>query len=68
MLGGFAVAGVGVAWLVVAFGTALQLRTPLPIQARVATAADVMAVVTACCGIWLATRQAVERKAKAAPA
>ena len=41
VLVGFAIAGVGIAWLVVAFGTALQLRTPLPIQARVTTAADV---------------------------
>ena len=41
MLVGFAIAGVGIAWLVVAFGTALHLRTPLPIQARVTTAADV---------------------------
>jgi MFS family permease len=37
---GFAVAGVGVAWLVVGFGTALQLRTPLEIQGRVSAAAD----------------------------
>ena len=91
VLVGFAIAGVGVAWLVVAFGTALQLRTPLPIQARVTTAADVavsvpqtvsiaagaalstvvdyrvlvvaMALVTACCGVWLSTRRAAERAA-----
>jgi MFS family permease len=36
----FASVGVGVAWLVVAFGTALQLRTPLAIQGRVSAAAD----------------------------
>jgi MFS family permease len=41
VLVGFALAGVGVAWLVVAFATALQLRTPLAIQARVSAAADV---------------------------
>ena len=33
-------AGVGVAWAFVAFGTALQTRTPLAIQGRVAAAAD----------------------------
>jgi MFS family permease len=91
VLAGFAIAGVGIAWLVVAFGTALQLRTPLPIQARVTTAADVavsvpqtvsiaagaalstvvdyrvlvvaMALVTACCGVWLSTRRTIERAA-----
>lgn len=36
----FPVLGVGVAWLVVGFGTALQLRTPLAIQGRVSAAAD----------------------------
>ena len=36
----FASVGVGVAWLLVAFGTALQLRTPLAIQGRVSAAAD----------------------------
>jgi MFS family permease len=41
ILFGFALAGVGVAWLIVAFATALQLRTPLAIQARVSAAADV---------------------------
>ena len=40
VLGGFAIAGVGIAWLVVGFGTALQLRTPLAIQGRVSAAAD----------------------------
>ena len=34
------VAGVGVAWAFVAFGTALQTRTPLAIQGRVSAAAD----------------------------
>jgi len=91
VLVGFAVAGVGIAWLVVAFGTALQLRTPLTIQARVTTAADVavsvpqtvsiaagaalstvvdyrvlvvaMALVTACCVVWLSTRRTIERAA-----
>jgi MFS family permease len=38
---GFALAGAGLAWLIVAFGTALQLRTPLAIQARVSAAASV---------------------------
>ena len=88
VLAGFAIAGVGVAWLIVAFATALQMRTPMAIQARVATAANVsvstpstigiavgaalstvvdyrllivvMGVVTACCGLWLASRQAIE--------
>jgi hypothetical protein len=36
----FAAVGVAVAWLVVGFGTALQLRTPLAIQGRVSAAAD----------------------------
>ncbi len=36
----FVCAGVAVAWLVVGFGTALQLRTPLSIQGRVSAAAD----------------------------
>lgn len=40
VLVGFAVAGVGVAWLIVAYATALQLRTPLAIQGRVTAAAD----------------------------
>jgi Na+/melibiose symporter-like transporter len=38
---GTAIAGAGIAWVVVAFGTALQLRTPLAIQARVSAAAGV---------------------------
>jgi MFS family permease len=40
VLAGLALAGVGVAWLIVGFGTALQLRTPLAIQGRVSAAAD----------------------------
>jgi MFS family permease len=34
------VAGVGVAWAIVGFSTALQTRTPLAIQGRVSSAAD----------------------------
>jgi MFS family permease len=34
------IAGVGVAWAIVGFSTALQTRTPLPIQGRVSAAAD----------------------------
>jgi len=33
-------AGVGVSWAIVGFSTALQTRTPLPIQGRVSAAAD----------------------------
>jgi MFS family permease len=40
VLAAFAVIGVAIAWLVVAFGTALQLRTPMAIQGRVSAAAD----------------------------
>lgn len=85
---GFAVAGAGIAWLIVSFGTALQLRTPLAIQARVSSAASVsisvpqtlsiaagaalstlvdfrlllaaMFVVTATCGLWLASRHEIQ--------
>jgi MFS family permease len=39
---GFAVAGVGIAWLIVGFATSVQLRTPARLQGRVASAADVM--------------------------
>jgi MFS family permease len=39
---GFAVAGFGVAWLIVGFGTSIQLRTPARLQGRVASAADTM--------------------------
>lgn len=37
----FPIAGVGVVWMIVAFNTALQTRTPLPIQGRVSAAVDV---------------------------
>jgi MFS family permease len=37
----FAVAGVGVVWLIVGATTALQTRTPLAIQGRVSAAADI---------------------------
>jgi hypothetical protein len=37
---GFAIAGAGIAWVVVAFVTAVQLRTPLVIQGRAMAAAD----------------------------
>jgi MFS family permease len=39
---GFAVAGFGIGWLIVGFGTSVQLRTPARLQGRVASAADVM--------------------------
>ena len=39
---GFIVAGFGVAWLIVGFMTAIQLRTPHHLQGRVASAADTM--------------------------
>jgi len=42
VLMGFAVAGVGVSWAIVAFVTALQLRSPLGIQGRVSGAADTL--------------------------
>jgi MFS family permease len=38
---GFFIAGVGIVWAIVAFTTALQTRTPLPIQGRVSAAADI---------------------------
>jgi MFS family permease len=34
------IAGIGVAWAIVGFSTALQTRTPLPIMGRVSAAAD----------------------------
>lgn len=37
----FPIAGVGIVWLIVAFNTALQTRTPLGIQGRVSAAVDV---------------------------
>ena len=39
---GFAVAGLGLAWLIVGFVTSIQLRTPQRLQGRVASAADTM--------------------------
>jgi MFS family permease len=42
VLVGFAVAGVGLSWAVVAFGTAIQLRTPADLQGRVYSAADMI--------------------------
>jgi MFS family permease len=41
VLGGIVVAGCGVSWLIVGLGTAIQVRTPLRLQGRVASAADV---------------------------
>jgi MFS family permease len=40
VLAGTAVAGGGVAWLIVGFGTAIQMRSPARLQGRVAAAAD----------------------------
>jgi len=42
ILVGIVVAGWGVSWLIVGFGTAIQTRTPLRLQGRVASAADVL--------------------------
>jgi MFS family permease len=39
---GFTVAGAGIAWVIVGFGTSIQLRTPARLQGRVASAADTM--------------------------
>jgi MFS family permease len=41
----FPVAGVGIAWVLVGYGTALQTRTPLGIQGRVSAAADLVATL-----------------------
>jgi MFS family permease len=41
VLVGFAIAGVGLTWAIVAYSTALQSRTPLAIQGRVSAAADI---------------------------
>ena len=41
VLVGIAFAGAGLAWLIVGFATAIQLRTPARIQGRVASAAEV---------------------------
>jgi MFS family permease len=40
VLCGIAVAGAGIAWLIVGFATAIQVRTPARLQGRVAAAAD----------------------------
>jgi MFS family permease len=42
VLVGFAVAGFGIAWLIVGFATSVQLRTPARLQGRVASAASTM--------------------------
>jgi MFS family permease len=42
ILAGIAVAGAGVSWLIVGIATALQLRTPLRLQGRVSSAADLL--------------------------
>jgi len=39
---GFAVAGFGLAWLIVGFATSIQARTPQRLQGRVASAGDTM--------------------------
>jgi MFS family permease len=53
---GFALAGVGVSWAVVAFGTAIQRRSPPHLQGRVFSAADTMLTIpqTASIGIGAA--------------
>jgi MFS family permease len=43
VLVGFAVAGAGISYLIVAFGTAIQTRTPDVLQGRVYSAADAIA-------------------------
>jgi MFS family permease len=40
VIGGIVVAGAGLPWALVAFGTAIQVRTPAHLQGRVASAAD----------------------------
>jgi Na+/melibiose symporter-like transporter len=42
VLAGIVVAGASISWVVVAFGTALQMRTPLQLQGRVSSAADLL--------------------------
>jgi MFS family permease len=42
VLAGIAVAGAGIAWLIVGFATAIQVRTPARLQGRVASAADTL--------------------------
>jgi MFS family permease len=96
VLAGVAVAGAGIAWFIVGFATAIQLRTPARLQGRVASAADMLvstpqtvsialgaalisrvdyrllvvieAVVTALCGVYLATRRIRPAELATAPA
>jgi hypothetical protein len=42
VLVGIAVAGAGIAWFIVGFATAIQLRTPARLQGRVAGAAETL--------------------------
>jgi MFS family permease len=42
VLVGIAVAGAGIAWLIVGYATAIQLRTPLRLQGRVLSASDTL--------------------------
>jgi MFS family permease len=42
VIAGFVIAGAGISWAVVAFGTAVQLRTPPDLQGRVYSAADTL--------------------------
>jgi Na+/melibiose symporter-like transporter len=42
ILGGIVVAGVGVSWVIVGLFTAMQVRTPLRLQGRVASAAELL--------------------------
>jgi len=42
VLAGFFVAGISVAWIIVGFGTAIQVRTPARLQGRVASAAETL--------------------------
>ncbi len=41
VLVGLVVAGIGIVWAIVAFNTALQMRTPLAIQGRVSAASEI---------------------------
>ncbi|HTO24816.1 MAG TPA: MFS transporter [Gaiellaceae bacterium] len=45
ILVGFTIAGVAIAWAIVAYMTALQTRTPLEVQGRVSAAADLALTV-----------------------
>jgi MFS family permease len=58
----FALAGLCVSWLLVGYGTALQLRTPLAIQGRVSAGADLALSVaqTASIGVGAALSTAVD--------